>query len=312
MKTIDVQLINSLPGQKKINGKSNIDGRIGFWGVVTELHPEDMCVDVLMDVGIELPNVRVSSLDWVTMDNDDNRNSKFLSGTRNLPPKGTLVFCLMPTGQYSDAFILCSGFAMKDSMGGGISEFKEKSEDAKYIRKHISNSGWSSKKDRRTGTVKIYNSPREGNETIRIEVDQGEKGNEKVTITIHGNIFTIDKENGIHIKSDKNLSEDVTGNAEYKSSNTDIKSIQPVGINGGGKNLNAGCLKPYWSAETEAWTALQTIVANPFFKIQMAQLDGSSGGFGSIIALASGLIALCSDQIAAESSAKSTSSSIIK
>jgi hypothetical protein len=92
----------------------------------------------------------------------------------------------------------------------------------------------------------------------------------------------------------------------------DVKSPNPIGINGGGNNLNAGSLTPYWTAENAAFTALSTIVSNPMLAVQLAILDGMSGGLGQVIALGTGLIALCNAVIAEDEVAKTSSSPIIK
>jgi hypothetical protein len=92
----------------------------------------------------------------------------------------------------------------------------------------------------------------------------------------------------------------------------DVKSPKPIGINGGGNNLNAGSLTPYWTVESTAFTALDAIVSNPMLAIQLAILDGMSGGLGQVIALGTGLIALCKAVIAGDEAAKLSSKPIIK
>jgi hypothetical protein len=92
----------------------------------------------------------------------------------------------------------------------------------------------------------------------------------------------------------------------------DVKSPNPVGINGGGKDLNAGSLTPYWTAENAAFTALDAIVSNSLLATQLSVLDGMSGGLGQVIALGTGLIALCKAIIAGDVAAKLSSKSIVK
>jgi hypothetical protein len=92
----------------------------------------------------------------------------------------------------------------------------------------------------------------------------------------------------------------------------DVKSPKPVGINGGGNNLNAGSLTPYWTAETAAFTALDGVVSNPGMPIQLAILDGMSGGLGQINALGTALIALCKAIITMDKAAETSSKLIIK
>jgi preprotein translocase subunit YajC len=184
------------PGEKKLpEGSFSKDTRYGFYGMVTEVHPEDNTVHVRMDTGRELSGLRVASMEWVTIDDEKG----FLSGQRRLPPVNTFVFCITPDGDPSRGLVLCSVFGFQVAKHAA---FKEKSEDAKHTRKRVTNSGWFFTEDNRTGTKIAKN--REKDETIKFEIDQEEKGNEKVTVTIHGNIFTVDKDNGIKIETDKN------------------------------------------------------------------------------------------------------------
>jgi hypothetical protein len=162
----------------------------------------------------------------------------------------------------------------------------------------------------------IHKSTFNGDVISQVLMDDGKielKYKKKATVTI--------KDDHINIKTEKCSVDMTRGNIQAKNGkdeitlmdgNVDVKSPMPIGINGGGSNLNMGCLSPYWNTETVSWTALQSIVTNPMFMVQMTLLDAVSGGIGSIIALASGLIALCSSQIAAQSSAISTSAPIIK
>jgi hypothetical protein len=133
-------------------------------------------------------------------------------------------------------------------------------------------------------------------------------------------VVTIDDDH-INGKTEKCFFDMTKGNIQVKNGkdeitmmdgDVDIKSPKPIGINGGGNNLNAGSLSPYWTAENTAFTALDTIVSNPMLAIQMAILDGMSGGLGQVIALGTGLIALCKAVIAEDEAAKASSKPIIK
>ncbi|MDR0473594.1 MAG: hypothetical protein LBH43_07990, partial [Treponema sp.] len=212
MDTVNVVIrkAKSVPGQSPMRSETPFDDRYGFYGVVTEVHPETLTVNVRMDTGREISGVRVASQQWVTMD----KEKDYLTGERKLPPVNSFVCCFMPTGEPTSAVVMFSVFAYQDSMGGGITEFKEDSEDAKHIDKKIDNGGWLFTHDKRTGTRRIQNAPKEGDETISLEVNQEEEGNEKATLTIHGNIITIDKDNGIAVESDKDFAVTIKGKAD--------------------------------------------------------------------------------------------------
>lgn len=177
------------------NNSTPYDKRYGFWGVVREVHPEDCTVHVLTDMGILLTGVRVASAEWVTVEKD-----KPLTGERHLPPVDTYVFCMMPTGEYTSAFVLCSGFTRQEAVHA---DFKKKGEDAAMTHEKVDNSRWHYTCDYRTGTKKLYNKME--NPTISIEVDQETDGDEKATITVHGMVITATKDDGLNITTDKKI-----------------------------------------------------------------------------------------------------------
>lgn len=177
------------------NNSTPYDKRYGFWGVVKEVHPEDCTVHVLTDMGIILTGIRVASAEWVTA-----QDGKHLTGERHLPPVDTYVFCLMPTGEYASAFVLCSGFTRQESVHA---DFKKKGEDAANTHEKVDNSGWHVTSDYRTGTKKIRNKVEDP--TISIEVDQETDGDEKATITVHGMVITATKDDGLNITTDKKI-----------------------------------------------------------------------------------------------------------
>lgn len=223
MDSINVILTKRRPPPSRgiIPSGSPYDNRFGFWGMVTELHPENNTVQVRTDAGIIISNVKVASDTWVTIDEDKG----FLTGRRKLPPVDTYVLCFMPNGEYSSAVIIASGF----SEDPRHAEFKEDSEDAKDIEKNVENSAWTYTEDRRTGTRAIQN--RVEDPAIKIEVDQEEEGknkitaalydnvfeideeNKKITATIHGNVFTIDEESGVKVEIEKDLNFVIKGKA---------------------------------------------------------------------------------------------------
>ena len=184
-----------LQGQLPIEIETPFDERFGFTGIVTEVDPKNMTVNVLMDTGLEITGVRVASREWVTI----NESKDYLTGERHLPPVNTHVLCFMPSGDISNSIIIGSLFACADPMGGGITEYKEDSGDAAFIDKHIDNGGWKFIHDIRTGNRKITNSPKDGEETFSLEINQG-NGKSNVKINVKGPVEIVNDE-GISIKS---------------------------------------------------------------------------------------------------------------
>ncbi|MGL4981273.1 MAG: hypothetical protein ACRC4W_00185 [Treponemataceae bacterium] len=195
---------------------------IGFWGVVKEVHPESNTVHVRMRNGEILTKVRVASFEWVTVD----KKKGFLSGERHLPPVDTFVFCITPNKNNLDAFVLCSGFSLQESVHD---DFKKKGDDGANVWEKVENSGWKTTTDYRTGTKIIQNKKEDG--SIKIEVDQESENDEKLKITIHENEITITKD-GIDIKTKKSINIKTEKDQEIKAQNITIESSGKTEIKG--------------------------------------------------------------------------------
>lgn len=206
----------SAPQKNQFENTTPYDAQYGFWGVVTEVHPEDCTVHVRTNLGFELSGVRVASFEWVTV-----ADGKHLTGERHLPPIDTYVFCLMPNGEYSSAFVLCSGFTRQEAVHA---DFKKKGEDAEKTREIVENSGWHITTDYRTGTKKFANKT-DSDPTITLEIDQESDSDEKATVTIHGTVIKVDKDNGINIETDKKITlKDKEGYTYETEGNVSLKS----------------------------------------------------------------------------------------
>jgi hypothetical protein len=191
--SITINKKRSIPGQTPIHTKTPFDQRSGFFGVVTEVQAKNNTVTVRTDFGRDIAGIRVASSQWVTMADDKGKTKSkdTLTGQRHLPPVNTYVYCLMPTGEPSSAIVLCSVFAYQDP---NHADFKEDSEDGAFIDKHIDNGGWKFTHDIRTGTRKIQNSPKDGEETISLEIDQEEEGKSKIIFKFFDNLIKFNEE----------------------------------------------------------------------------------------------------------------------
>lgn len=184
------------PSRNDFINSTPYDNQIGFWGVVTEVHPENCTVHVRTNLGFELSGVRVASQAWVTV-----VDGKHLTGERYLPPIDTYVFCLMPTGEYTSAFVLCSGFTRQEAVHA---DFKVKGDDAANTHEVVENSGWNKTTDYRTGTKKIGNKT-DSDPTISLELDQESDGDEKVVLKIHDTVITVTKDDGVLVETEKKI-----------------------------------------------------------------------------------------------------------
>ena len=207
---INIREKPTAPTRNPFENSTPNDNTCGFWGVVTEVHPEDCTVHVRMNTGIELSGVRVASMEWVTV-----KDGKHLTGERHLPPIDTYVFCLVPNGEFSSAFVLCSGFARHEAIHG---DFKKEGEDTANTLEKVENSGWHSTTDYRTGTKKFENKT-DSKPTITLEIDQESDGEEKAVLTVHKNVITISKD-GIKVETDKDIGIEVKGNHSLSCSHS--------------------------------------------------------------------------------------------
>ncbi len=219
---ISLRKKQSAPSRSPFDLSTPYDNQFGFWGVVTEVHPEDCTVHVRNNFGIEFAGVRVASMEWVTVE-----DGKHLTGERHLPPIDTYVFCCMPNGEYSSAFVLCSGYTRQEAVHA---DFKEEGEDAANTHERVDNAHWHYKTDYRTGTKSIENKT-DDDPTIKLEIDQEEEGNEKATVTIHGTVITVDKDNGVSVETDKKINlKDKEGFTYTTEGNLEISAKGNLGV----------------------------------------------------------------------------------
>lgn len=205
-----------------------IKNMIGFWGTVTEVHPENCTCRVRMASGYVIANVRVMVQSWVTVDD----KKGYLSGERYLPPVDTFVLCVCPEGNLADTVIIGSGFALSAAVHA---DFKTDSDDKKELdnaantRKIVKNSGWTFETDYRNGSKKIRNAPEEGDATISIEVNQGEDGEKAdggvTTIKAYGTTLTLTEKDDPEIKIETigNTIFDITEDTIEFSTDAEIK-----------------------------------------------------------------------------------------
>jgi hypothetical protein len=195
MENINIHINKKRPsaGQAPIHTESPFDKRSGFYGVVVDVHYKNNTVDVRSDSGRVFTGIRVASGEWVTIPQKEAacKNKDNLTGRRHLPPKDTYVLCFMPTGEPSSAIVLCSVFAYQDP---NHAELRDGGEDNEYIDENVDGGGWKFTHDIRTGTRKIQNSPKDGEETISLEVNQEEEGKAKIIFKLFENVLEFDEE----------------------------------------------------------------------------------------------------------------------
>jgi hypothetical protein len=190
---IHINKKRSIPGQAPMHPESPFDKRFGFYGVVTGVHYQNNTVDVRSDSGRVFAGIRVASDQWVVIPQKEatGKNKDSLTGRRRLPPKDAYVLCFMPTGEPSSAIVLCSVFAYQDP---NHAELRDGGEDNEYIDEKVDSGGWKFTHDIRTGTRKIQNSPKDGEETISLEVNQEENGKSKIILKLYENSYEWDEE----------------------------------------------------------------------------------------------------------------------
>lgn len=246
----------NVPGRPNFSNSNPNDYRVGFWAVVTKQNPENSTVNVLADTGREYNFLKVASYEYVPI-----QKKKYLTGQRHLPPVNSYVFCLMPEGDPSGAFVLCSGYLATNS---SHQEMNDRTNGGN-IEKTVKISGWNKEENYNDGSLKIANKTE--SETISIEVDQKTSGSEKIKITIHGNEIEVTKDSGIKIKTDKKT--EVSVNQDIKVTGNNIE------VSGNGKIEISG--KSDISIKTTAGVSLESTTAG------QVSIGNSIASLGSLI-----------------------------
>lgn len=154
------------------------DKRYGEWGRVLDFHSEDNTVDVRLDTGVYLKRVPVSSREWVV--SGDDVEKEYNAGERDIPPKASRVFVMMPSGNYYDCFVLCSGFSTIDQPAPFLVENGEE-----RIKERITPSGWHIIDDYVTGRHEAV-SP---DGKTKFLIDYGTKDEPKEPHELHMEVF---------------------------------------------------------------------------------------------------------------------------
>lgn len=161
-------------GSGIVSSNPNLN-RHGAWGIVREVYGEDHSADVLIDSGVLIYHIPVSSKAWVCP------GDTYTCGERDLPPVGARVFVLMPTGNFDGCFVLCSGFVVTDK----AQEDAFLGEGKENIRKHVSPGNWKTESHDATGTYEIV-SP---DERTSLKINYGTEDEPKDAPELHLTIF---------------------------------------------------------------------------------------------------------------------------
>lgn len=180
-----------------LENKSFLDNRVGFYGTVVDVHPEDYTVDIIMDIGRKILNVPIASKSWV-MEKSNGADSAS-SGLRDIPPIGSFVFCLMPTHTVTGAFVLCSAIPRGDAFSSNfMSSTDEEKADFPNIEKNVEVSGWSTEKRRDNGDIVIKDPKDEI--SLSIIHDKDDEKKDKVEIKVFGTSLNLERgDSGISV-----------------------------------------------------------------------------------------------------------------
>lgn len=183
--------------ENNLTNNSYMDGRIGFWGTVYDVHPETNRVDVLMDIGVVLPGLPVGMSEFVKENSIG--GTTFYSGKVDLPARESYVFCLMPNRTLTSAFVLCSGIPYGNDFS---KKYFAKSEDDKnkfqLVEKITDQEGWTIIKKKDTGNLFIQNVDGTISFELCREDDKQDSSKKKgVKAVCLGATFTINKDGEI-------------------------------------------------------------------------------------------------------------------
>ena len=205
----------------KLNTKAPVSGglshpaidirRLGEWGRVVGLHSGDNTVDVVLDTGLFLKHIPVTSKEWVIPGQDVEKD--YNSGERNLPPIAARVFIMMPSFTYGDCFVApFSGFNTIDK--NASAPFME--DDREKIKERITPSGWHVTDDYVTGSHKAV-SP-DGKTSLEIDYgneEEPKEENPELHFVLFDNIELSVNQDSIKIKTKGDVSTEIDGKFYY-------------------------------------------------------------------------------------------------
>ena len=202
-------IFNSRSGYEKENEVSPTEygrSRTGFWAYVTAVHSDSLTVDLENFNGFKFHYVPVASREWVSKDGG--------KGERNLPPVGSRVFVMMPTGTIQGGFVLCSGFSFNSvkEQGDFRAAKDENIEKFNSSKKILSNSGWAYEENLENGNISLVSGTRE----IKIEAANADDNETSLTkglkITAFGSSFSFDDDGFMFAeKNDNKITFDKNG-----------------------------------------------------------------------------------------------------
>ena len=230
-----------LPPGRNACSSSPMNARYGCWGVVQAVNSTSNSVDVYLDTGVFVSSIPVSSKEWVK---ETTEGEKYVSGERNLPPKDSRVFIMMPSGTIDSAFVLCSGFSIYETPHVDAFMAKDDSEKEKKdpVRQRVLPGNWKTEYNHDNGTAKVVSPDEKTSFLLDYEPDDPElhislfdetkidavSGKDmKITcfdtvITIKDGEITIDVPKSA-IKVNGDVSVEASGNASVKATKTTVE-----------------------------------------------------------------------------------------
>lgn len=156
---------------KSTNYKEN---SYGLWGIVEYADSETCTVDVIFDGGMSVSGIPVASAEWVRLDKD---NYDYISGERNLPPKGSRVFVMMPTGTIESGFVLCSMLSVVEPSLRDAFMAKDKHNE----RYSVTPGNWKKTFDYENGSISIVSDDGKTQVNLSMDTSEGKKRSLKLS-----------------------------------------------------------------------------------------------------------------------------------
>lgn len=181
--------------------------KYGVWGKVVDVNSITYSVDVELTNGIVLKEVAVANTGEWTCPRETSNGKKYIAGERKLPPQGSYVFVLLPTGSFDGAFVLCSGLSHFDDKQKETFLATDTTRNEKNtICETVYQGNWHRTYNYKTGGLTLK-SP---NEKINISINDDAKNNE-IKIEAYGTNIEIDKDGNITIKAKKGANLNLNG-----------------------------------------------------------------------------------------------------
>lgn len=228
---------NALPPQ--IKSSRRYENRIGFWADVIEVDSRNNSVTVINDQQMKIDNIHVATKEWIVKQ----KKNDYAASERFLPPVGSRVFVLVPNGDISGAFVICSGYPMGETNTQGLWSGKNDSQSDVQKRNNlgerITQGGWNEKEYYENGNRSYTSSDKKIEFQINVVKDADNNIEKQVSLKAWDNSITITEDGYEFTDKNNNKYEFTEDGIKITDTNENIFELNKDGFSIKDSNKNS-------------------------------------------------------------------------